>query len=64
MLKAGKPESTPVRIGVSDGTMTEIVEGVAEGDEVITDTTGGTPRPAGGAGGGSGGGGRGFGRVL
>jgi HlyD family secretion protein len=36
-----------VRIGVSDGSLTEVVEGdLKEGDAVITDATVGEARPA------------------
>jgi HlyD family secretion protein len=32
----GEPQAIPVRVGISDGTMTEIISGdVAEGQEII-----------------------------
>lgn len=31
----GKPAPTPIRIGESDGRMTEVVEGLTEGEEVL-----------------------------
>jgi HlyD family secretion protein len=40
LLKGGQPRSVPVRVGLSDGSLTEITEGdVHEGDTVITDVT-------------------------
>lgn len=64
VLRNGEPASVQIRIGVSDGSATEVVEGeLREGDAVITEVVGGEPaaptRPPGG-----GGGGRGFGRVF
>ena len=44
VLRDGKPVQAPVRIGGTDGSYTEIVSGLREGDLVIT---GGGPRPAG-----------------
>jgi len=35
---AGKPTEVDVRIGISDGTVVEIVDGVREGDRVVTGT--------------------------
>jgi HlyD family secretion protein len=41
VLRNHKPVSVPVKIGISDGTHTEVIEGdVHEGDEVITDVAG------------------------
>lgn len=41
---AGRPQAVPVRLGITDGSFTEIVSGpLAAGQEVIT---GGGPRPA------------------
>ena len=40
VLRGGKPESVPIRTGVSDGSLTEVVEGgLSQGDLVITDAT-------------------------
>src|SRR5262249_33215721 len=55
----GKPVATPVRLGLSDSQRTEVLEGLAESDVVITGEVGGpgqapassltgTPRPGGG----------------
>ena len=38
----GKPQSITVRLGASDGTVTEVGGDIAEGDQVIT----GAERPA------------------
>jgi len=61
VLRSGKPERVPVRIGLTDGTLTEIVGGgLKEGDELITeaissdDTAAGAPTTKPAAGGGSG----------
>jgi HlyD family secretion protein len=66
VLKDGKPSPTPVRVGATDGTSTQIVGPLKPGDQVIT---GGGPKPkaaarspfgapnVGGPGGGPGGGG-------
>jgi HlyD family secretion protein len=52
-LRGKKPESVKIRTGVTDGSLTEIVEGdIREGDQVITDTNGTTDSsgaPKGGA---------------
>ena len=48
---AGKPGPAPVKLGISDGIATEVLEGLKEGDKVITGMTstaakpGGTPPP-------------------
>jgi HlyD family secretion protein len=40
VLRGGLPQSTGIKIGASDGTKTEVVEGaLAEGDLVISDAT-------------------------
>lgn len=42
VLRNGKPERVRVRIGLTDGTVTEITEGeLQEGEEVITEASGG-----------------------
>lgn len=46
VLRGGTPQPTSVHIGLSDGTVTEVVDGVAEGDPVVVDSTDGA---AGGA---------------
>lgn len=41
ILRDGQPQPLPVKIGISDGVQTEIVEGeIKEGDEIITDNKG------------------------
>ena len=47
---AGQPEAVTVKPGITDGSGTEIVEGLAEGDLVVTSVTvsgaaGGAARP-------------------
>jgi HlyD family secretion protein len=40
VLRDGKPEPVPVKLGISDGSFTEVVEGgLKEGDAVITEST-------------------------
>jgi len=47
LLKDGKPQPLDVRLGLSDGSMTEVSgEGVVEGLEVIVGTQGGAATPA------------------
>ncbi|MDB6054432.1 MAG: hypothetical protein JWN25_1955 [Verrucomicrobiales bacterium] len=70
----GKEKSTlkpiPIKVGISDGTSTEVVDGLKEGDVIVTGVNNPQPelnaaRPGGGFGGGGGnpfGGGRGPGR--
>ena len=73
-MRSGKPVTTPVEVGLSTDSLTEIVVGVKEGDVVVTGVVNPTAQtPTGGAGGGGltggggggvvgrGGGGRGFG---
>lgn len=66
-MRGGEPAPVSIRVGLSDGSFTEVVEGeLHEGDTVITDATGGA-QPAQGPQGGPPGGGRGgggFGRVF
>jgi len=68
VLRGADPAPVSVRVGLSDGSFTEITEGeLKEGDAVITDATGGAQPPAqqgGPPGGGGGRGGGGFGRVF
>ncbi len=37
VLRGGSPEQVTVHTGLTDGTATEIVDGLAEGDAVIID---------------------------
>jgi HlyD family secretion protein len=49
VLRGHKPVAVPVKIGITDGTHTEVVEGaLKEGDEAITDIAGtaATPQPS------------------
>jgi HlyD family secretion protein len=40
LLHGGQPQPTPLRVGLSDGSMTEIVEGnLHEGDLLIVDAS-------------------------
>jgi len=64
VMRGGEPTPTSIRIGLSDGSFTEMVEGdLREGDALVTDATGGVQSqqapPPGGPGGG-----RGMGRVF
>jgi HlyD family secretion protein len=55
VLRAGKPEPVQIRTGISDGTVTELVEGqLAPGDLLVTDASGPAGKTA-AAGGGRGG---------
>jgi HlyD family secretion protein len=57
VMRAGQPASTKIHTGLSDGTLTEVVDGdLKEGDEVVTDAVD-PSAPAGGEGGNRGGGG-------
>jgi HlyD family secretion protein len=48
ILRGDKPTVANIKIGVSDGSVSELVEGdVKEGDDVITDVSDGTGKPAG-----------------
>lgn len=50
VLRDGKPTALPVRIGISDGAMSELVGGgLKEGDEVVTGASGGGATPPAGA---------------
>lgn len=50
----GEPVATPVEVGLSDGTFTQIVQGLKEGDQVVMQITaannqnGNSPFPGGG----------------
>jgi multidrug efflux pump subunit AcrA (membrane-fusion protein) len=44
----GKPVATPVTTGLSDGTNTEVVAGLQEGQKVVTSQSGGTAATGGG----------------
>jgi HlyD family secretion protein len=35
-LRGSKPQPVPIKTGISDGVMTEVVEGLKEGDRVVT----------------------------
>lgn len=52
VLRGERPEQVSIRVGVSDGTVSELLEGdVKEGDDVVTDVATGAPKssaPAGG----------------
>ncbi|HVE83056.1 MAG TPA: efflux RND transporter periplasmic adaptor subunit [Myxococcales bacterium] len=64
VMRGGVPAPVSIRVGLSDGSFTEMVEGdLREGDTVVTDATGGT-QPQQPSGGPPGGGGRGMGRVF
>jgi len=44
VLRGEKPEAVRIRAGVSDGSLTEVVEGdLREGDTAVTDVSGGAP---------------------
>jgi HlyD family secretion protein len=64
VLRGQTPQPVPVKLGITDGSRTEIVQGeLREGDLVITDVQAGAGNaPAGGANRGPGGGG--FRRIL
>jgi HlyD family secretion protein len=56
VLRGEKPEPVRVRTGVSDGSMTEVLEGdLREGDAAVTDSSGGGEGKPSGMGGGRGG---------
>ncbi|HEV8718203.1 MAG TPA: efflux RND transporter periplasmic adaptor subunit [Candidatus Binatia bacterium] len=58
VLRDGTPQASPIRVGISDGTVTEVVEGnLRVGDRLVTDVADGinTNRGAGGFGPGPGG---------
>jgi HlyD family secretion protein len=41
VLRGGSPQSVEVHVGLTDGTVTEVVDGLSEGDQVIVDMDGG-----------------------
>ena len=47
--EAARPEAVSVKLGISDGTQTEVIEGLAEGDLVITNVFNTGKAPAAGA---------------
>jgi HlyD family secretion protein len=56
VLRGGQPEPVRVRTGISDGSLTEVVEGELQpADAVVTDMIGGAPAAAGPGPGGPGG---------
>ena len=60
VLRGSTPQPVTVHTGLTDGTTTEILDGLAEGDQVVVDTLnadGTAPSAAGGGGGGGGPGG-------
>lgn len=64
VLREGRPERVAVVTGITDGSFTEVVSGLHEGDVVVTDKLGATPGGAGRGGGGPPGGPPGMGRIL
>ncbi|HEU5181415.1 MAG TPA: efflux RND transporter periplasmic adaptor subunit [Candidatus Polarisedimenticolia bacterium] len=55
VMRGDKPTPVSIRAGVSDGSLTEVVEGeLREGDRVIIGASGGSSNPAGAGGGGPG----------
>jgi HlyD family secretion protein len=49
VLRDGSPQAVKIKVGVSDGTVTEIAGGdVSEGDQLITDVASGGGSPSGG----------------
>ncbi len=56
VLRNGTPQQVTIKIGLTDGTNTEVASGeLAPGDAVVTEATGAGAAPAGSAGGGAGG---------
>ena len=47
VLRGAVPESIPVKVGLSDGTVTEVFEGLKEGDAVVTDSVSAAKPPTG-----------------
>jgi HlyD family secretion protein len=47
MLQNGQPQPTPVKLGISDGVSTEVIEGLKESDRVVIGTVqASTPSPS------------------
>ena len=44
VLQNGKPESVQVKLGISDGIFTEVLEGLKENDLIVTGMI--SPQPA------------------
>ena len=45
VMRDGAPSPVPIRVGISDGTNTELIEGeLEEGDPLVTEATGGAER--------------------
>ena len=42
VLRDGRPQLIRIHVGITDGTNTEVLDGLAEGDAVITTSTGGS----------------------
>jgi HlyD family secretion protein len=56
-LDGGEPRPVRIRVGLTDGTVTEVLEGeLAPGDALVTEIVGATPAAQGGGPGGTGGG--------
>src|SRR5690606_19828561 len=49
VLRGGKPEAVRIKTGITDGVNTEVLEGLEEGDEVVTGMTGGSADASGSA---------------
>jgi HlyD family secretion protein len=46
-MRNGAPQSVSVHTGLSDGSLTEVVDGdLKEGDEVVTEANGGDSQPS------------------
>jgi HlyD family secretion protein len=41
VMRGGSPQQVSVHVGLSDGTVTEVEDGLAEGDQVLVDVEGG-----------------------
>ena len=46
VLRGGVPDHASIHVGLTDGTVTEILDGISEGDPVIVDATGADATPA------------------
>ena len=55
VLREGKPRRVAVGTGVTDGSFTEVLNGLEEGEQVVTDRSGGGAPRSGGGGPGAGG---------